>query len=197
MTIHELLIDIQKRLKAPKNQWNDFGKYNYRSCEDILEAVKALDTGCAVVIEDEVISVGGKNYIKATASIIDKDGNKTSTTACAREAESKKGMDDAQVTGATSSYARKYALNALFAIDDTKDADSTNNHGNEEKPKSQQVAASNDDKEWFNGFEQYKAKMIADIKAGKSADKIIKSLREKYKVSTKIAEQIKALEQAA
>ncbi|MGZ5029054.1 MAG: ERF family protein [Methylobacter sp.] len=196
MTIHELLIDIQKRLKAPKNQWNDFGKYHYRSCEDILEAVKALDTGCAVVIEDEIISIGGKNYIKATASIIDKDGNRASTTACAREAETKKGMDDAQITGATSSYARKYALNALFAIDDTKDSDSTNQHGAEEKPKTQQSPAANDDKEWFNGFEQYKAKMIADIKAGKSADKIIKSLREKYKVSTKIAEQIKALEAA-
>lgn len=196
MTIHELLIDIQNRLKAPKNQWNDFGKYHYRSCEDILEAVKSLNTGCAVVIEDEIISIGGKNYIKATASIIDKDGNKVSTTACAREAETKKGMDDAQITGATSSYARKYALNALFAIDDTKDADSTNQHGAEEKPKSQQSQSANDDKEWFNGFEQYKAKMIADIKAGKSADKIIKSLREKYKVSTKIAEQIKALEAA-
>jgi hypothetical protein len=194
MTIHTVLIDIQKRLKAPKSQWNDFGKYHYRSCEDILEAVKLLDAGVAIVIEDEIVMIGERNYVKATASIVDGEGKKVSTSAYAREAENKKGMDEAQITGATSSYARKYALNALFCIDDTKDADATNDHGKGEKPKSQNQEPENDAKEWFNGFEQYKAKMIQDIKAGKSADKIIKSLREKYKVSAKVAEQIKSLE---
>jgi hypothetical protein len=197
MTIYEILADMQKRLKAPKGQWNNFGKYHYRSCEDILEAVKELNADCAVVIEDEMVMVGDRIYIKATASVIDKDGNKVSTSAFAREAESKKGMDEAQVTGATSSYARKYALNALFAIDDAKDADSTNDHGASEKQeKSQQSSKESDDKPWYNDFDKQKATMIERIASGTTADQIIKSLRDKYKLSKAIADQIKALENA-
>lgn len=118
------LIDIQKRLKAPKSQYNSFGKYYYRSCEDILEAVKPLLTeyGCQMTLSDEMVCVGNRNYIKATATIR-KGEESASTTAWAREDETKKGMDGSQITGTASSYARKYALNGLFLIDDTKDAD--------------------------------------------------------------------------
>lgn len=132
------LIEIQTKLKAPKNQYNSFGKYNYRSCEDILEGVKPLlkETGLALIITDEIISLDGRFYVKATASLFDNDGKTVaSTSALAREEETKKGMDGSQVTGASSSYARKYALNGLFAIDDTKDADSTNTHDKKEVAK--------------------------------------------------------------
>lgn len=122
------LLNIQRDLKAPKSQYNSFGKYNYRNCEDILEAVKPLCAreGACLTISDEVVQIGERYYIKATATLYD---SKTSeeinhVTAYAREEAEKKGMDGSQVTGAASSYARKYALNGLFNIDDTKDADS-------------------------------------------------------------------------
>lgn len=121
---------IQVDLNAPKNLENKFGNYKYRSAEGILEALKpflqAVDA--ILTISDEIVEVGGRIYVKATATFTHA-GESISTTAFAREAESKKGMDDAQVTGACSSYARKYALNGLFCIDDTKDADATNDHG--------------------------------------------------------------------
>lgn len=122
MELIQKLIKIQKELKAPKSNFNSFGNYKYRSCEDILEAVKPLLEDATVYLMDEIVAVNGRIYLKATATFTD---GKTSinTTAFAREQETKKGMDEAQVTGATSSYARKYALNALFLIDDTKDAD--------------------------------------------------------------------------
>ena len=129
MTIYEKLLSIQTELKAPKSQYNSFGKYNYRNCEDILEAVKPL---CAKykavsVMGDEVIQIGERYYIKSTARLIDLESEGVvENTAYAREEAEKKGMDGSQVTGA-SSYARKYALNGLFAIDDTKDSDTTNN----------------------------------------------------------------------
>lgn len=116
--------DIQKTLKAPKNQFNNFGKYKYRNCEDILEALKPLLVGCTLVISDEIINIGNRFYVKATVAFMDDEGVVTKVSAFAREEESKKGMDGSQVTGAASSYARKYALNGLFLIDDTKDADS-------------------------------------------------------------------------
>jgi hypothetical protein len=117
------LAEIQRTLNAPKNQFNSFGKYKYRSCEDILEGVKPLLGGLFLSISDEVVLIGTRHYVKATARIT--DGESThEATALAREEESKKGMDAAQVTGATSSYARKYCLNGLFGIDDSKDADS-------------------------------------------------------------------------
>lgn len=130
------LNEIQQKLKAPKNQRNSFGNYNYRSCEDILEAVKPLLGDSTLLISDEVVNVGDRYYVKATATLISPDSKpesgkiETSVSAYAREAENKKGMDEAQITGAASSYARKYALNGLFAIDDTKDADTQNNTSN-------------------------------------------------------------------
>lgn len=126
MGVYEKLVDIQSRLKAPKGQFNPFGKYNYRSCEDILEGVKPLlkENGCTLVISDEVVVVGDRIYIKATATLTDVESKETiSNSALAREAAEKKGMDDSQITGTASSYARKYALNGMFCIDDTKDAD--------------------------------------------------------------------------
>lgn len=122
------LIKIQGELKAPKGQYNSFGKYKYRSCEDILEAVKPLlaENNCTLTISDEIIYLGDRFYIKATAIITNEKNESVSTSALARESETKKGMDAAQITGSASSYARKYALNGLFAIDDTKDSDTTN-----------------------------------------------------------------------
>src|SRR5690625_1264177 len=132
-SLTEKLITIQKELKAPKGQYNSFGKYNYRSAEDILEAVKPLNAehGLLLTLTDEPILVGDWHYIKATATIT--DGQKSiNVTAYARESENKKGMDHSQVTGTASSYARKYALNGLYLIDDTKDAD-TDEYQNQNK----------------------------------------------------------------
>lgn len=126
------LMAIQTELKAPKNQWNDFGKYKYRSCEDILEGVKQLliKYEVSVSLSDEIVLIGERYYVKATATLYHGDDS-ISVTAYAREEENKKGMDVSQVTGSSSSYARKYALNGLFCIDDTKDADATNNNNNQ------------------------------------------------------------------
>jgi len=126
-SINEILHNIQVKLKAPKNQFNSFGKYNFRNCEDILEAVKPLlPSGVIITMNDEIINIGDRFYIKATVTLGNDKGNIT-VSALAREPVSKKGMDESQVTGAASSYARKYALNGLFCIDDTKDADSGDN----------------------------------------------------------------------
>ena len=130
------LMNIQQELKAPKGQYNSFGKYAYRSCEDILEAVKPLLKKEKVVltISDELQYIGNRYYIKATATLIDTESDATiSNSAYAREEETKKGMDGSQITGASSSYARKYALNGLFGIDDNKDSDTTNIQSKEEK----------------------------------------------------------------
>jgi len=154
--IQQKLQGIQSSLKAPKGQTNKFGGYKYRSCEDILTAVKPLlaEWDCSLIISDEIVLVGntasterseskyedgtktygenseGRVYVKATASLLSNVSKDTiSVSGFAREAESKKGMDEAQITGSASSYARKYALNGLFAIDDTKDPDATNDHG--------------------------------------------------------------------
>lgn len=123
------LIAIQSELHAPKGQYNKFGGFSYRSCEDILEALKPLlaKYKCYVVIRDELAHIGGRFYVNAIASIVNEEGKSVSTTAFAREADQKKGMDEAQITGSSSSYARKYALNGLFLIDDVKDADTRDN----------------------------------------------------------------------
>lgn len=123
------LVFIQSNLKAPKSQRNTFGGYNYRNCEDIMEAVKPLlkEVNCTLVVSDDIVQIGDRIYVKATATLRTPNGTEYQNTAFAREALTKKGMDDSQVTGAASSYARKYALNGLFCIDDTKDADSLNN----------------------------------------------------------------------
>lgn len=152
MNIYEKLLKAQVELKAPKGQYNSFGKYKYRSCEDILEALKpVLDKlKLALFISDEIVEVGGsykvskkdetveskgRKYVKATITLvnIEKTDEIIKTSALAREEETKKGMDGSQITGASSSYARKYALNGMFMIDDTKDSDSTNTHGKEEE----------------------------------------------------------------
>ena len=127
------LAEIQAKVKAPKGQFNSFGKYHYRSAEDILESVKQVinPMGFYISISDTIIVHGDRFYVQATATL--SNGQETYTsTAFAREEESKKGMDGSQVTGASSSYARKYALNGLFALDDTKDSDATNTHGKEQ-----------------------------------------------------------------
>lgn len=152
MNIYEKLLKAQVELKAPKGQYNSFGKYKYRSCEDILEALKpVLDKlKLTLFISDEIVEVGGsyklekkdetvesegRKYVKATITLVntEKPDEIIKTSALAREEETKKGMDGSQITGASSSYARKYALNGMFMIDDTKDSDSTNTHGKEEK----------------------------------------------------------------
>ena len=131
MSIAEKLGQIQTTIKAPKNLYNSFGNYKYRNAEGIFEAVKPyLDQyKCHLVLEDNMVEIGGRIYVKATATLYDNESkDSVSAAAFAREAESKKGMDDSQVTGTASSYARKYALNGLFLLDDTKDADSDEYH---------------------------------------------------------------------
>lgn len=123
---YKAISDIQQEIKAPKNQFNKFGKYPYRSCEDIVEGFKKLPTGFVLLISDDIVMVGDRIYVKATATLTDGE-HEVSNTAFARESLTKKGMDDSQITGTASSYARKYALNGLFCIDDTKDADSMDN----------------------------------------------------------------------
>ena len=134
MNIYEKLLTIQTKLKAPKGLYNSFGKYHYRSTENILEALKPIlaEVKATIIITDTIEQVGDRYYIKAMAALHDTENIESypiTVSAYAREEENKKGMDGSQVTGAASSYARKYALNGLFAIDDTKDSDSTNQHG--------------------------------------------------------------------
>lgn len=163
MSIYTQLANIQAKLKAPKNQFNAFGKYNYRSCEDILEAVKPLLDGFVLVISDEVIQIGSRIYIKATVTLT--DGKETITnTAWAREEEDKKGMDGSQITGAASSYARKYALNGMFLIDDNKDSDSTNHHGKDkaEPPKEEKKSPPKEERQ--DAVSDGKTKTADDLK---------------------------------
>lgn len=191
-SVVERLIEVQSLLKAPKGQYNSFGKYKYRSCEDILEAVKPLlaERGLLLFIEDEIERIGDTSgadslrwYVKATATVTDGKDTVT-TTAYAREDKDKKGMDGSQVTGASSSYARKYALNALFLIDDTKDADATNTHGKEQataqqpqrpqKPRKPQPKASTPPKPETGGTQ---AKSAAD---GAITEDEMTALRESF-----------------
>lgn len=147
MTVYEKLIKVQKELKAPKNQRNSFGNYNYRSCEDILEALKPVlaENGATVFISDKpIVKENLWSYIESTVTFVDiESGESVTVTAFARESESKKGMDVSQITGSASSYARKYALNGLFLIDDTKDADTDEQHN--QTAGSKQKAFSKDD----------------------------------------------------
>lgn len=190
-----VIVEIQQKLKAPKGQWNDFGKYNYRSAEDIVDAVKPLlhDKGLHLVLSDEMVNLGDRFYVKATATVKEGEKEVESATGYAREQETKKGMDEAQITGAASSYARKYALNGLFAIDDVKDADSQDNtqQGVKSSPQ-QKMEPEEDDKPWFNDddLDKYRGKMIERIQGGEHPDDIAKSLRKTFKVSRKMAEQI-------
>jgi len=129
MELRRKLTEVQNKLKVPKNLFNNFGKYNYRNCESIMEAVKPIlaEAGLTLYLKDDVIEVGGRIYIKATAVLSDEDST-IEVSALARESIEKKGMDESQITGTASSYARKYCLNGLFLIDDTKDADTDEFH---------------------------------------------------------------------
>lgn len=164
MNIYEKLAAVQSALKAPKSQYNDYGKYKYRNCEDIIEAVKPLlkENGLLLTLTDELVMIGERYYVKATAIVLDPtaDGcNSYYVTAYAREEETKKGMDGSQITGASSSYARKYALNGLFAIDDTKDSDATNTGDN----KDQKMETVEDAANYVLAFGKHKGEQLGEV----------------------------------
>ena len=213
MNINEALRHLQSNLHAPKSQFNKFGGYNYRSCEDILNAVKPLlaEAGAELLLSDEIILLECKPidrvYVKATATF-KVESEQLSVSAYAREPLDKKGSDDSQITGATSSYARKYALNGLFLIDDAKDADSTNTHGKEHeavdesnmapvsskpakspsKPRSSRSGVDPDT--WTCKFGRSKGKTLLEMAEGNPADvtSLHSWLTEKYDPSSKFAE---------
>jgi hypothetical protein len=193
MDINKELSRIQQALKAPKGQWNSFSNFHYRSCEDILEAVKPLLGDSTLTLNDDVHVAGDRVYIKATATL--QCGDKSiSTSAFAREPLTKKGMDDSQITGSTSSYARKYALNGLFCIDDEKDADSMNNSQSKPAPKKQPQKKVDDDKPWFSedDFELQIGAIQEAVRSGQhTPQSAVNFLRETYKVSRDMAESIK------
>ncbi len=168
-TFFEKVLKVQTELKAPKNQRNNFGKYNYRSCEDILEAVKPLlkQSGLTLMVTDEIKEVGGLTFVEARAVLFDSEG-RIETTAQAGIDPNRKGMDIAQSFGSSSSYARKYALNGLFLIDDTKDADATNTH--------------EDNRKWLNkGSAEFTKAQAFVSKGGSIAD-----IEKKYKLSGEV-----------
>ena len=179
----EKLLFIQAMLKCPKNQKNSFGWYNYRSCEDILEAVKPLlgETKTTLTISDDIVEVGGRIYVKATATLKEAESGEVieQNVAYARESEVKKWMDDSQITGASSSYARKYALNGLFLLDDVKDADATNTHGKDSEPV-KKVSKYTDDKwnpmGWFDKAINNKEFMKKCV----DEEDFIKKIKDKY-----------------
>jgi hypothetical protein len=181
MAVREKLLAVQAELKAPKGQTNSFGKYKYRSCEDILESVKPLlkKYNATLVISDSLELIGERYYIKATATFqdVETDGI-IENTAYARESAEKKGMDDSQVTGATSSYARKYALNGLFLIDDTKDAD-TDEFRNQQKSKEERAfdkKVEKDNKATISAKDQQTLKAVCEKKGYKVEEIFTKPL---------------------
>lgn len=188
MNIYEKLLEIQNKLKAPKSQYNSFGKYNYRNCEDILEAAKPIckEFKAVLFISDRINFVNDRFYVEATATLVDieKPEDKVIVTASAREEENKKGMDGSQVTGASSSYARKYALNGLFDIDDTKDPDTdefkkqTEQKEQKQEPKKQEPKISTD---YIESIKQF-ISVYADLKNGK-AEQLEKYYLNKCKVT--------------
>lgn len=183
------LAEIQAKLKAPKGQFNSFGKYHYRSAEDILEAVKKVvnPMGFAITLTDDLIFADGRWYIKSIAELT--DGNQTfSSIGLAREEETKKGMDGSQITGAASSYARKYALNGLFAIDDTKDSDATNDHGKSQESKPQAKGSIPAPTQFDIEFKE----LIADVK-GVIAIGELKGIWEKLTDDAKANKEIQQL----
>ena len=170
--VYMKLVEVQSKLKAPKSQFNKFGNYAYRNCEDILEALKPLlnEVKAIINISDDVVLVGERYYIKATVKFICAEtGEIIEASAMAREEENKKGMDSSQLTGSTSSYARKYALNGLFAIDDTKDSDATNTHN-----KDTSKASNNNEV-----ISEAQVKRLFVLAKGKDTDKV-KSVVDKY-----------------
>ena len=173
--VYMKLVEVQSKLKAPKSQFNKFGNYAYRNCEDILEALKPLlnEVKAIINISDDAVLVGERYYIKATVKFIDAEtGEVIEASAMAREEENKKGMDSSQLTGSTSSYARKYALNGLFAIDDTKDSDTTNTHNKEQNKASNNEIIS-----------EAQVKRLFVLAKGKDTDKV-KGIVDKYGFKT-------------
>ena len=187
MKIYEQLANVQHELKCNKSLYNSFGKYSYRSTELIMEAVKPLlfSNDLCLTITDSIELIGDRFYIKATATIYNKEGEQISTTAYAREEEGKKGMDASQVTGSTSSYARKYALNGLLAIDDTKDADATNTHGvtSDSKAATTNNKTNNTTSTYKLTEGQIKRLYAIGYKKGYSRDYMAKLVNAKYKKS--------------
>lgn len=187
------LLEIQHRLKAPKGQYNNFGKYRFRSCEDILEAVKPIlyEVGCTLILTDTIELIGDRYYLKATAWLKGEDTDEV-VTAYAREAETKTGMDASQITGTASSYARKYALNGLFCIDDTKDADTDEYAEQTRKEKKtapeQKKPEQKPTKEVFDPNHPLWQKALDKMVAGKGS---IKALQEVYSISASVEETIK------
>lgn len=197
----EKLTRIQTELKAPKKQYNSFGKYNYRSCEDILDALKPLldRYNASVIISDDIVLVGARFYVKATATFIDNEtGQQKSATAFAREPETKKGMDESQITGTASSYARKYCLNGLFLIDDTKDADTDENRnereGRQQKQPKQQKSQKPQEKEFDpNEVSEKQAKLNAVrslCKQGKISEQAIINVFRQKKPNLKSIDEL-------
>ena len=181
----ELLAKIQRDLKAPKNLYNSFSNYNYRNAEGILDAVKPLLNGGTIICSDELVMFGDRFYVKATATL--SDGKESiSSTAFAREAETKKGMDESQITGSASSYARKYALNGLFAIDDVKDADAHDNTKEPEKQAPKQAERPVDDRPWIS--EKQVNAAILRIQAGED---LYPQLDEAFRMAKVFREQLK------
>lgn len=175
------LVNIQAELKVPKNQMNAFGKYKYRSAEDIIEAVKPIlnKYKTALIVSDEVVQVGDRIYIKATATLLDNTDNHISVNGWAREEEVKKGMDAAQITGSASSYARKYALNGLFAIDDTKDADATNDHKDEVgEVKRMELITKLETTTWDEAMKQKVAIKISAITTSEQYEKALRTINQ-------------------
>lgn len=209
MTIHEKMMKIQTTLKAPKNLFNSFGNYKYRNAEGILEAVKPLlaENKLSMYISDDVQAVNDRVYVKATVSIFDiETGESVMATASAREALNKKGMDDSQITGIASSYARKYALNGIFLLDDTKDADTDENQKERTARSNKQEQEKNKEKLDQMKISLVKQKTLLDLCEDEKFDinKILKSYKHesikditegqyKYIVANKDKESVRKL----
>jgi hypothetical protein len=202
------IIKIQEELKAPKNQRNNFGNYNYRSAEDIIEAVKPIahKYGYFLNISDEIVEVGGRVYVKAVAMLVPEDKTKiiVESYGWAREEENKKGMDASQITGACSSYARKYALNGLLAIDDTKDSDATNKHDDSNQPTIKATITSSSssfpfplltkgETKWLNENTTEFAKIKALVESGTTLTEVRKYFSVSKKVADKLIESVKTI----
>lgn len=182
MGIYEKLMHIQTEIKAPKNLYNSFGKYKYRNAEGICEAVKPYlaKENASLVLHDDLVNVGDRIYVKATACLIDNESGRTvEATAFAREALSKKGMDDSQITGTASSYARKYALNGLFLLDDTKDADTDENRIERENRQAEKTISKTEAKALY-AMLQNRGIDVNDFMAEKNIQKLSDLSPEEY-----------------
>jgi len=191
MELNERLAKIQIELKVPKTRPNDFGGYMYRNLEDIMDSVKPLLNGLTLTFSDEVKSIGDQLYVESTATLSD-GNNSIKTKAFAREVMDKKKYDSSQLTGSASSYARKYAANGMFCIDDVKDSDTINSASSENTQPSQNVVC---ETKWYNDFDKQKATMVEKIKSGKQTPQgIIDALKNKgFAISKATQDKIKAL----